>query len=266
MFNRDLISSASLDPVQRLERTQAAMDRVSADATHHERLATLGLLAAAIAHEINNILTPALAYAQMAAARPDDPAMRDKAIEKAIHGIESATRIAGAVLGFSGRTDECEAEVADVVQASLDCLARTPDKSRIKLHVDIQRGIVVRMNPLSLQQVLMNLILNAQAAMKERGGRLTVAALTRADGSVGIRVADTGPGIPKEIAGRIFEPFVTTKRSSESTCGGTGLGLAICRRLVEDAGGTITAMSKPGDGTTFVITLPSPKAQRAKAS
>jgi signal transduction histidine kinase len=125
------------------------------------------------------------------------------------------------------------------------------------------------MNPLHLQQVLMNLLLNAQAAMTKcedgpKGGRLTVAAITRADGTVGIRVSDSGPGIPKEIAGRIFEPFVTTKKPGSSG-GGRGLGLAICRRLVEDAGGTITATSTQGRGTTFLVVLPSPKARHAKA-
>ena len=133
------------------------------------------------------------------------------------------------------------------------------------------------MNPLSLQQVLMNLILNAQAAMRlsSSGSRqssensLTIAAITRADGTVGIRVTDTGPGIPSEIAGRIFEPFVTSKKGNASSAsnasGGSGLGLSICKRLVEQAGGSITAASTAGRGTTFLVVLPSHKQIRAKA-
>jgi signal transduction histidine kinase len=251
-----------------LDAAQSAAGRLKEESEHVSRLATLGTLAAGIAHEINNILTPVLAFAQMARAKPDDHSLQAKAIEKTIQGVQLATRIADAILGFSSTSDDREADVAQVVQAALDCLGRDPNKDRITVAVDVQAGTIVRMGFLGLQQVLMNLFLNAVTAMHGRGGRLTIAALTRADGTVGIRVGDTGPGIAKEIAGRIFEPFVTTKRPNEKDAGpsGSGLGLAICRRLIEDAGGTITATSKPGNGTTFHIILPRGTIQRAKAS
>lgn len=277
MAPRDLLPKSDVGPIQKLAAAESALAKISTEQDRTERLATLGMLAAGIAHEINNILTPVLAYAQMASAQRDNADLLSKALEKTILGVETATRIADAILGFAGDNEATEADVAEVIQSSLNCLARDPNKDRIEVRVDVQPGTYVHVNPLSLQQVLMNLILNAHAAMRNAppGTRhtsvntLTIAAITRADGTVGIRVTDTGPGIPKEVAGRIFEPFVTTKRPSQASStretGGTGLGLAICRRLVEQAGGTITASSTPGRGTTFLIVLPSPKSNRAKA-
>jgi signal transduction histidine kinase len=277
MSQRDISSSGSTDPTARIANAEAALSLLTSESERTERLATLGTIAAGIAHEINNLLTPVLAYAQLAAAHPHDDDLRAKALDKTISGIESATRIAGAVLGFASSEGENDsnADVGSVVNATLDCLAYDPNKDRIQITTEVLPGTYVRMSSLCLQQVLMNLIINAKAALEESGAgrprRVTVAAITRADGCVGIRVSDNGPGIPKEIAGRIFEPFVTTKRPTDGrsktgrAASGTGLGLSICRRLVEQAGGTITAMSKPGDGTTFVISLPSSKAHRAKA-
>lgn len=271
MSKSDSPNLKSVDAVQAMDAAQAAIDQLAVERDHAERLATLGLLAAGVAHEINNILTPVLAYAQMAAAKPDDAELQAKAIEKTVLGVETATRIASGILSFAGDDDAAEAEVSEVVQNALNCIARNPNKDRIELRLEIQRGLVVQMNPLHLQQVLMNLIINAQQAMREHGrpSRLTIAAITRADGTIGIRVADNGPGIPREIAGRIFEPFVTGRRNSDKTTGervgGSGLGLSICRRLVEKAGGTITASSTQGQGTTFLIVLPRPMQARAKA-
>ncbi len=270
MPERHLLPPSSVDPVHGLDKANDALSRISREIEHAERLATLGVLAAGIAHEINNILTPVLAYAQLAAASPDDHALLVKAVEKTIEGVETATRIADSMLGFAGHDDSQTADVDDVVKRSLNCVARDPNKDQIDLRIEVQPGTVVRMNALNLQQVIMNLIVNARAAIKEQGarpadgqkrGRLTIAALTRADGTVGIRVSDTGPGIAREVIGRIFEPFVTTKRAD----GGTGLGLAICKRLVEGAGGTISASSTHGRGTSILLVLPSPKVKRAKA-
>lgn len=272
MSSSELPLLNAADPAQAMDDAQAALDRLNAEIDHAERLATLGTLAAGVAHEINNILTPVLAYAQMAAAKPDDLSLQAKAIEKAIFGVETATRIAGSILGFAGHDEAADSDVSIVVQNALNCIARDPNKDHTDLRIEVQAGTLVRMNPLHLQQVLMNLIINAQIALRQHGrpGRLTIAALTRADGTIGIRVSDNGPGIPKEIAGRIFEPFVTSRRSSGKSSGssgdvgGNGLGLAICQRLVERAGGTITASSTPGKGTTFLVVLPSPKSSRAK--
>lgn len=246
------------------------VNRLKAELEHSQRLATLGILAAGIAHEINNILTPVLAYAQLATTNPNDEQLRAKALERAIFGVQSATQITQAMLGFASAQDQpCVANIHDTLRAALDCLARDPAKDRIKMQIDVPPTIEVRIRPLALQQVLMNLILNALAVLRGRGGTITIRAHASRNGSTCLEVRDTGPGIPSNIAGRLFEPFphgrASAAKSKSKEQGGTGLGLAICRRIIEEASGTITASSAPGHGTTFTITLPTVLRQHAKA-
>jgi len=256
---------------------------------HAHRLATLGTLTAGIAHEINNILTPVLAYAQLAASNPGDAALQSKAAAKALAGVQTATQITQAMLGFSSNPDEPQRScIKDVLTAALDTIGRNPDKDRISLRIDVPDNLSVAIRPLALQQVLINLILNAWNALKTtnraKGGTIAISAIQKSDGSTLLRVIDDGPGIPADVVGRLFQPFASTRKRSlhaettesehgaDATSSGTGLGLTICRRLIENAGGTITAVSNPGDGsggakgTTFSITLPTAAKQRAKAS
>jgi signal transduction histidine kinase len=235
-------------------------------------------MAAGVAHEMNNILTPVLAYAQLAQASPADKALQEKAIEKAIRGVENATRIAQAMLGFAGaEQDSKSASVIDAVDAALECMGRDPSKDRIRLSVQVRPGLVVTIGPLALQQVLLNVLLNACTAMRKRGGELKIAAIDRTDGTTVISVSDTGPGIPKDVIGRLFQPFATASLRGGSGVrsvarprtrpepGGSGLGLSICRRLIEDHGGTISIHTEPDEGTTVTIVLPTGKASLAKA-
>jgi signal transduction histidine kinase len=272
----------------RLRDSQTRLEELHAQLEHCHRLATLGTLAAGIAHEINNILTPVLAYAQLASQNPRDEALGRKALEKAIQGVETATQITQAMLGFASNPSQCEsANVLSVVQSALECIGRHPSKDRIQVNIKVEPDLFVRIRPLALQQVLVNLILNACNAMRGRGGELAITATIQKTGMVQLRVIDNGPGIPADIAGRLFEPFVSThkqsnplpvNRSSGTRSGadhrggfvapksGTGLGLAISRQLIEAAEGSIIASSKPGEGAAFVITLPGEIRTRAKAS
>jgi signal transduction histidine kinase len=257
------------------EQPQREVDVLRRQVEHLQRLATLGTLAAGTIHEINNILTPALAYAQLAKSNPDDPALSVKAIEKAIDCIESASRIAQQVLSFAGNREEALAAcVRGCVQKALDCLGRDPAKDRVTLAVNINADAMVAMRPLALQQVLLNLIINACNAMRTSGGTLRINSVDRSDGTTQISVSDTGPGIPAEIASRLFQPFVSQpshamqSRSATSQAkvhSGTGLGLSICQRLIEEAGGTISATSKSKCGTTFTMVVPTLRSERAKA-
>jgi signal transduction histidine kinase len=253
-----------------LREAQAQVARLTHQLEHTQRLATLGTICAGIAHEINNILTPVLAYSQLAASNPSDAALQKKAIEKAMYGVETATQITQAMLGFSGNPSQSgSANLRDVVDAALDTIGRDPAKDRIKIVLKIDPQIEVSMRPLALQQVLVNIILNACTAMKRSGGELTISAISRGDGLTVIRLADTGPGIAPDIAGRIFEPFISScspaDRSANDKRQGTGLGLAICRQLIESADGTIIASTKLGEGTTFIITLPTLVMKHQKA-
>lgn len=259
--------SAGQDVVARLRQAEADLAALRRELDHSYQLATLGTLTAGIAHEINNILTPVLAYAQLARANPRDAELSAKALDRAIAGVESASRINEAVLGFARNDDGgSKADVGEVVKATLACLARDPARDGVDLRLEIEPRTVVALRPLALQQVLLNLVLNALTAMQGRRGEqgeLRIRAVRRDDGTTRITVSDNGPGVPKELENRLFEPFVSghpRKPGTDSGVvhGGSGLGLAICKRLIEDGSGTI-ALERPvqsGRGATFTITLP----------
>jgi len=237
---------------------EAQLKQVREGLTHSHRLATLGTIAAIIAHEFNNILTPIMSYGQLALAKPGDAALMRKAVEKAVGGSERAARICSSLLGFAQEADERHvASLSRTIDDTIACLSRDPKKDGIDLTVDVP-DVQVAMSPLNLQQVLLNLILNAKKAMGIRGGKLRIRAAV--EGSmVNLSVADSGPGIPQAIRDRLFEPFVTQRVRPEidgAERKGTGLGLCICRDLVRDAGGAITVESIPGQGATFHISLP----------
>ncbi len=183
-----------LDPAlpERLANLATEVESLKLSLEHAERLAALGTIASLIAHEFNNILTPVMSYAQMALAAPHDHQLLMKAVQKAYEGSDRASQIAGAILGFArtetpeltaGPKDKLAAsadrvEVSAAVQGALACLAREPAKDGIRLELDIPEGLQARMRPVALQQVLLNLILNARRAMggKRRGGTLRITA------------------------------------------------------------------------------------------
>ena len=248
------------------EQLEAQFQKVREGLTHSHRLATLGTIASVIAHEYNNILTPIISYAQLALASPDDHEAMRKAVEKALSGAERAANISSSLLGFAREQDhEHVAKVRTVIEEAIACLGRRPEKDGINLVVDVP-DVTVAMSPLNLQQVLLNLALNARKAMRRHGGRLRLTG--RVEGQdVVLEVSDTGPGISPQVMDRLFEPFVTHTPASEgesegstvfpeSPRQGTGLGLCICRDLLRSAGGTIRASSVPGQGATFTMTIP----------
>jgi signal transduction histidine kinase len=244
---------------------EAQLASVREGLTHSHRLATLGTIAAIIAHEYNNILTPMISYAQIALAAPTDHELMTKALEKALSGAERAAHISSSLLGFAREADEQHvAPLPQTLDASVACLAREPKRDGIELTLDVP-DVSLAISPLSLQQVFVNLLLNARQAMKRTGGKIAVTARVQAE-LVHIDVADTGPGIPEPIRDRLFEPFVTLRHSGPADAEGkthtggepkgTGLGLSICRDLVRQAGGDIAVSSTPGRGATFHITIP----------
>ena len=250
-------ASAEHDAVGRLARAETTLAVLRRELEHMQRLATLGTLAAGIAHEMNNILTPVLAYAQLAQSNPADSDLRAKALERTIAGVESVSRIADAILGFARNDDQVErAKVKAQIEAALACLGRDPVRDGVNLVVSVSPEAEVRIGPLALQHVLLNLILNALAALDGKGGEVRITA-QRKGAKTRITVADTGPGIPKEVAAKLFEPFVTSHaRPGNGGAGGSGLGLAVSKRLIESAGGTIEVSSSPGHGATLTVTLP----------
>jgi signal transduction histidine kinase len=144
------------------------------------------------------------------------------------------------------------------VDEVLMVLARDPQKDGIALRVQIQPDLCIDGEEIQLEQVLLNLLINARQAMLGKGGSLWVkAARTDAAGELRIQVIDTGPGIPEKLLPKIFQPFFTTKgttRNGETK--GTGLGLAICKEIIEHHNGRIEVESEVGKGTTFSVYLP----------
>ena len=240
------------------ERLEAQFQQVRDGLTHSHRLATLGTIASIVAHEYNNILTPVISYAQLALAEPEDAALMRKAVEKALLGAERAAKISSSLLGFARESDDQQvAPLAATIAEAASCLGRDLSKDGIAFTVDVP-NVLVAMPPLNLQQVMLNLLLNARKAMSRGGGRLRIDG--RADTQrIHLRVADTGPGIPEQIMDRLFEPFVTQEVDAAAGTReprGTGLGLCICRELIRNAGGRIEVASTPGSGAVFHLTLP----------
>ena len=245
--------AARLDQVQR----QFEQARQGMDDSH--RLASLGAIAAILAHEYNNILTPIISYAQMALDRPNDPSTLIKAVRKSLQGCQRAGAISTSLLGFARLSgDHPTAALRHVVEQACQCLDPERRDSRIELLVDVP-DVVVAIAPDSLEQVIQNLIVNARQAMYPGGGQLRI--IGRADCSqIHLEVADTGPGIPGEIRDRIFEPFVSRRHGEACDLPKdqrTGLGLWICQQLIESAGGSIQTDRQAAKGARFLLALPS---------
>ena len=217
---------------------------------HAERLATIGTLASGVAHEINNPATSILLDAErILEENPDDSEVRGIA-EGIVKQVERIRRITRNLLLFSRQSgfEPREVDLNRVIEDALEMLR--PKLKKVKVEKRLDNLPPIYGDPAQLQQVFVNLILNAAQAMPD-GGRLILE--TKAgSGEVITRVSDTGVGIPGEHLNRIFNPFFTTKRPGE----GTGLGLSICLGIVERHKGKIEVESRVGEGTTFTLRLP----------
>jgi signal transduction histidine kinase len=224
-----------------------------------ERLAGIGTAAAMILHEINNLLTPLGTYATMALRNLQDKSLTEKALQRAIKNCERASKVAEAVLGMAnGKNNEKKAvKLAEMVDEVFDCLCRDFSKDGITVRKDISSDLTVCAAPVKLEQLIMNLVLNGRAALLETGGGMLGISGEQCGQFVKIKIADTGCGMDKETASRIFEPLFTTRAGDGSESRpGAGLGLAFCKKVAEEHGGTISVESEPGMGSTFTIILP----------
>lgn len=249
------------DPTfQDIERLQDQVRRIERELDHSQRLASLGMVLGIIAHEFNNILTPVMSYSQLALDNPSDADLTAKALRRAADGAEKAARIAASVLALArkdgylgqGNSPVAASEVSHCFNEARQCLAMDHDKDGIEI-TGVPCGTVVEIEPVALQQVFVNLLLNARKSLRGKTGRITLRCSAGNSGKVVIELEDSGRGIASDVLGRIFDPFVT--EASDDPTPGTGLGLTICRRLIESAGGTITATSVVGEGSCFRICL-----------
>jgi signal transduction histidine kinase len=252
------------DLSSRIAAMQTMLDDLREQLTESQRLATIGTIAAVIAHEFNNLLTPIVSYSQYAlqSAESDKPdaELIKKALNKAFQSSTKAGRICTSMLGLArGESSFGPVNIHKLVDDTLLVLARDPQKDGIALRVQIQPGLTVYGDHVQLEQVLLNLLINARQAMLGKGGSITIRASRTDAGELKMQVIDTGPGIPEKHMPRIFEPFFTTKGTAtrKGETKGTGLGLAICKEIVEHHKGRIDVQSEVGRGTTFTIHLPS---------
>ena len=232
---------------------------------HLQRLATVGTLSTMVAHELNNILTPLIGYTQLALAKPDNPELSRKALQKSLAGARRAAHISSSLLGFSSEdAGSSRARLAQAVDAALGCLARNLESDGIQLIRDFE-DFEIAMSQVRLEQVLLNLILNARKAMSTGGGVLSIRAWS-VENTVHIDLSDTGGGVPPQVATDLFEPFITHDSTGDPKAGkGTGLGLSICKDLITQAGGQVDYTSEPGQGTTFHLRIPQAQSLRRSA-
>ncbi len=252
------------DMAGRVEELTAQFDQLRAQVRQAQQLATLGRAAATIAHEVNNLMTPILAYAT-SALQADDASLQRKALEVTVKNVTILTAMSERVLALgAAKPPERESVcVYDVVTDAIASLCRDLSKDGIRLRVEVDEDLRVLVDRLQLQQVLFNLFLNAREAMAPgHSGRLSVCA-KRIGNTVRIEVTNSGEGIPPDLLPHIFEPLQTSKpstRNGRARC--SGLGLALCRDLIEENEGTISASSDPQTGTKFVILLPPEKEEK----
>lgn len=222
-----------------------------------QKLSSVGTLASSVAHEFNNILTTIINYAKLG-MKAETEAARVNALEKILKAGQRAATITGSMLGFARKSTN-RREVCDIVSLVEEVLILTA-KDLSKHHIEVETRFEGRpkacVAPGQIEQILLNLIINARQAMP-RGGRLRVSVHEAPESQlVEIRLADTGCGIPPEKLRLIFEPFYTTKEPDDDGHGGTGLGLSVCRQIIEQHKGRIRVESLVGKGSAFTVKLP----------
>lgn len=236
--------------------------RLRAETAKSQALANLGMLSSMIAHEMNNILTPLGTYAELALQNPEDTELAQKVIGKTAANSKRAAKILKSMLAMAHgqKQDKKDYAVQEIVDEIFDCIARDFGKDKIQVEIDIAAEMTAYCEGMCVQQVLMNLILNAREAMLQRGGRLMISARNE-NGNAVIEVTDTGCGIANEKLAEVFKPFYTTKNESDAAKrNGAGLGLAFCKKVIDSHDGAISVESIVGEGTCFKLTLPGKEA------
>ena len=246
---------------KRLHESHEKLKATQEQLVQAEKMATAGVLAAGIAHEINNPLTGVLGNADLLKKELEGSpevmrAFPDFAdgLKQIYEGADRCKLIIRNLLSYS-RTSTGKMKqvlVGDVVGRMAGLVRVTLRHRKVSLTCKVPSDLWTWGDGGELQQVLINLVLNAADAMIPKGGQVTIRGYRETDATITLEVRDNGPGIPETIQGKIFEPFFTTK-SSET--GATGLGLSIARSIVENHGGKLTVESS-SQGATFRVSLP----------
>jgi len=242
---------------EELGRLRSEVQSLRRQLRRSQSLATLGTMTAMVAHEFNNILTPVINYAQLAKA---NPALSAKALSYAASGGQRAYEICNAILGLTRDQppQPAEVKVLELLNDTLSAMARDPARDAIELVVDVPAELTVNTRAVELQQVLLNLLINAREAVLKRPAprRIEITAAGESSRTI-IRISDNGVGIARKDLPRIFDPFYTTGKGSGRSGQGCGLGLSFCRQAAGALGGRLLVASTAGEGSTFSVVLPS---------
>ena len=219
------------------------------------RLASIGELAAGVAHQINNPLTGVLGFSQRLLKKSTDQAT-EQDLNRIYTEAERAAKVVQNLLTFARRRQPLKqySDINEILESALELRAYELKTSNIEVVTDLDPKLPeIMLDFYQIQEVFLNIILNAEQALTEahNGGKLTILTVERR-GYVRTTFTDDGPGIPAERLDNIFDPFYTTKAEK----GGTGLGLSVCHGIITEHGGKIYAKSKPGKGATFFVELP----------
>lgn len=238
-----------------LERALTDLKQLQDHLIQSEKLAYLGKLAAGIAHEINNPLTTVLAITsfQLKKIAEDDPMLED--FQLIVEETKRCKKIVEELLEFSRQRapEKSSTDVNQIVAESVSILAKQPFFHNIEIVRKFREQLPAAMvDRNQIKQVFMNMMLNAQEAMSDRGTLTVETALDRNREFIEIRFTDTGQGIHKDDIPRLFDPFFTTKNKAK----GTGLGLSVSYGIITRHGGKIDVRSTPGRGSTFTVKIP----------
>ncbi len=252
---RDLIDAVAKEIAIILKRRQDEEEkgRLEEQLRHADRLVTIGQLAAGVAHELNEPLGSILGFAQLAKKCPDIPSQAEQDIDKILNASLHARDVVKKLLIFARQMPPAKipVNVNQLIEEGLYFFESRCAKEGIELVRSLAQDLPrIEADPSQLNQVLVNLVVNALQAMPG-GGRLTIKTL-RNGNHVSLIVEDTGMGMKKEVLEKIFTPFYTTKDVGE----GTGLGLPVVHGIVTSHGGSIRVESKEGMGARFEIRLP----------
>ena len=244
------LASALKSVTGRLDKAESTLSLTQQQLFETEKLSAVGLLAASVAHDIRNLLTPLTI--DVALADQDDPALRAESLSAMRRQIDGLALLTHRLLALA-KPDLLEREPTDLAELTAQIL-RLARPQAVLENVEIVSLVSPRLprvsaDPVQMEQVLVNLILNAVQAMRATGGGTLTLTLDRWKHGARVRVGDTGPGITAGNRKRLFDPFFTTRPD------GAGLGLFSCRRIAEAHGGTITVRSRPG-ATQFTLWLP----------
>ncbi|HEY2912326.1 MAG TPA: ATP-binding protein, partial [Candidatus Angelobacter sp.] len=230
--------------------------------TQAEKLSSIGLLAAGVAHEVNTPLAVISSYAQMLTKQINGDAKLGPLLEKITRQTFRASEIVNNLLNFSrtGATEFSAIDLNKIITETLTLLEHQLRTSQVKVQTNLYAGLpLIHGNSGKLQQVFLNLFLNAKDAMAGKGGTLHIST-TNGD-SVQVNISDSGAGIAPEHINKIYDPFFTTKNvPREGQSRGTGLGLSVTYGIIQEHAGKIRVDSQPGQGTTFQLEFPMRKA------